>query len=298
MSDIERRKLLGAYKRGLTPSGFVRERNAVAIAAKMAAASAGAGAAGTTAAAKGTLGSKVLQLAASAKVKWMLLFVATSGLAIGVYEFGSTRPSMLATVTSRAAVPASAASASTMPSSSAVALADARVVPASPAPSTPLVIEAPSPAAAATSARPRATGAPEPASASSRGARSAGVATVSASPTANTMTARASIEPSPSIGSNRSAPASSEMIEEIALVRAMHEALAAQAPARAIALADEHSRRFPQGRLGLEVEGLRIVAECRRTGSSAETMATADAFVQSHPLAPVVDRVRSACRTE
>ena len=87
------------------------------------------------------------------------------------------------------------------------------------------------------------------------------------------------------------------MTEEIVLVRAIHSALAERNFARAVALADEYGRRFPQGVLSLEVEGLRVVAQCQAAPSSAARALASD-FAARHPRAPMVDRVRAACGTE
>lgn len=87
MSDIERQKLLGAFKRGLEPTPADRERNAIALAAKIAAAGAGTG--GAAAATKGAVGS-ALKLALSSKIKLALLVVATGGAVVGAYELRAT----------------------------------------------------------------------------------------------------------------------------------------------------------------------------------------------------------------
>jgi hypothetical protein len=288
MTDIERQKLLGAFKRGLEPTLADRDRNAVAIAAKIgAAAAAGAGAAGTT------KGASALKLALSAKLKLALFVIGTSGAVAGAYELHSI---------SKASSSSASAPTTTPPTTVAEA------VPAATSTST-TPVAAVEPAAAPpelAAARPEVASVVPPHVPPSRTAHGSGAPTShAANPTAAEPSLAGASEPAPAPrgGDGRTAtnPASlgsaslERMTEEIALVRAMHEAIAGHDPARAITLSQDHARRFPDGRLGLEVEGLRIVAECQRSGKTTETARAAASFVSRHPRAPIVDRVRAAC---
>ena len=68
----------------------------------------------------------------------------------------------------------------------------------------------------------------------------------------------------------------------------------AHEPARALALLDEHARKFPAGVLGEEAEAERVRALCD-AGRGAEARALAAKFVAAHPRSIHVARVESAC---
>jgi hypothetical protein len=73
----------------------------------------------------------------------------------------------------------------------------------------------------------------------------------------------------------------------------MDAALRAGDGARALRLADDHERRFPDGLLVEEREGARVVARC----SSAPSAAAADEFLRAHPRSPMRVRILSVCGT-
>lgn len=79
-------------------------------------------------------------------------------------------------------------------------------------------------------------------------------------------------------------------------MRSMNEAASAKDPGRVKQLAAEHARKYPNGGvLGVEVEGLRVIAACQSGNGSKEAV---DNFAKRYPKAPILDRVRSSCRTD
>jgi hypothetical protein len=65
-------------------------------------------------------------------------------------------------------------------------------------------------------------------------------------------------------------------------------------PARALAMIDEQSATYQNGKLREEREAARIFALCK-LGRTAEAESARAAFLREHPHAPLVDRVRAAC---
>jgi len=97
----------------------------------------------------------------------------------------------------------------------------------------------------------------------------------------------------PSASGAAAAPASSGSLQdELALIRAADAALRAGNPARALALTDEHARRFPRGALSEERAGMRILALCAMGNASSSGAA---AFLASHAGSPLAPRIRTAC---
>jgi outer membrane protein assembly factor BamD (BamD/ComL family) len=82
--------------------------------------------------------------------------------------------------------------------------------------------------------------------------------------------------------------------EELELLRSAEVEFHAGSPAQALALLDEHARRFPRGVLVEERRASRILALCR-LGQAAAARSEADAFVAQYPSSPFVERVRRAC---
>lgn len=89
------------------------------------------------------------------------------------------------------------------------------------------------------------------------------------------------------------AKTSADPAEEARMVAAMDDALRAGDGARALALADEHAKKFPSGVLVEEREGGRAVARCMN-GSRA----SADSFLAAHPKSPMRGRIVAACGEE
>lgn len=97
-------------------------------------------------------------------------------------------------------------------------------------------------------------------------------------------------------GSDAPAPAGSAaaLAQEMALVRAVHDALAAGQSRQALALLDDHGRRFPGGALREEAAALRAVALCATDREGAGSRAAAS-FLAAHPGSLSAERVRRAC---
>ena len=89
------------------------------------------------------------------------------------------------------------------------------------------------------------------------------------------------------------APASS-VSAELTLLRDAHAALQSGNAARAVALLDEHARRFPAGALGEERDAARIFALCA-LGRASEARVASDRFLAGFPRSPHAARVRSSC---
>ena len=100
------------------------------------------------------------------------------------------------------------------------------------------------------------------------------------------MPAAASAE-SPSPGSGLGA--------EAALLESAERSLRDHDDARALALLDEHARRFPDGIFLVEAEAARAIATCE-TGDGERGSKLAADFERRWPNAPVLARVLAACR--
>jgi hypothetical protein len=81
---------------------------------------------------------------------------------------------------------------------------------------------------------------------------------------------------------------------ELALLRDAHDALRNGDGARALALLDEHGRRFPRGSLVEEREAARVLALCK-VGRAVEARDAASRFLREHPQSPQAERVAHAC---
>ena len=99
--------------------------------------------------------------------------------------------------------------------------------------------------------------------------------------------------PSASPGPRASAKAR-EPADELALVSAMQLALRSGNAAQALALANEHARRFPSGALTQEREGARAIAQCQLAEPTARA-AVQSAFEARYPSSPYAPRVKAAC---
>jgi hypothetical protein len=81
---------------------------------------------------------------------------------------------------------------------------------------------------------------------------------------------------------------------ETELIRGGLAALHEGDPARALALFDEHARRFPTGVLADERDVERVTALCD-LGRSAEARAVVSSFLRRRPDAPLTHRLLSSC---
>lgn len=83
------------------------------------------------------------------------------------------------------------------------------------------------------------------------------------------------------------------LAEELAIVRAVNDALAGGSPEQALARLDDYHRRFPAGALREEAAALRAVALC--AGGRADGARAAAAFLHAHPGSLSAERVRRSC---
>ena len=88
--------------------------------------------------------------------------------------------------------------------------------------------------------------------------------------------------------------ASPEVDEEVRLVGLAYSLLRDGAPARALAVLEEHERRFPDGKLTELRKVTRVLALCQ-SGRVADARTERDRFLSLYPRSPYSNRVRSAC---
>lgn len=93
------------------------------------------------------------------------------------------------------------------------------------------------------------------------------------------------------------APARASYEAELKLMRSAHTAFAAHEYAAALALVDEHARRFPNGLLAEEREGLRVrsLAGAGRTG---EARRAAGVFAKHFPRSVLAKRLQAELETK
>lgn len=97
-------------------------------------------------------------------------------------------------------------------------------------------------------------------------------------------------EPAPA----RSTPKVAEPADELSLVSSMQLALRSGNASQALALANEHARRFPGGALAQEREGARAIARCQLAKPEGRASILAN-FEQRYGGSPYAARVRDAC---
>ena len=91
------------------------------------------------------------------------------------------------------------------------------------------------------------------------------------------------------------APATSAgLSDEVRVLNEAHVALRDGDSARALALLDDHRRRFSRGALGEERQAARVLALCD-AGRVAEAKAAAERFLAASPRSPLAPRVRQSC---
>ncbi len=98
---------------------------------------------------------------------------------------------------------------------------------------------------------------------------------------------------SPTADRKPSLPAD-ELAEETRLLRDADALTRGGQPVRALALLDEHARRFPRGILGEERDVERILSLCA-AGRRQEARVSAERFLASRPRSPLAGRVRGSC---
>lgn len=100
--------------------------------------------------------------------------------------------------------------------------------------------------------------------------------------------------PRPASSQPRAVAKPEEPADELALVSAMQLALRSGNAAQALALANEHARRFPGGALAQEREGARAIAHCQLAVPASRPAILAN-FEQRYARSPYAARVRDAC---
>lgn len=100
--------------------------------------------------------------------------------------------------------------------------------------------------------------------------------------------------PRPAASQPRVAAKAEEPADELALVSAMQLALRSGNASQALALANEHARRFPGGALVQEREGARAIAHCQ-LATPASRSAILASFEQRYAGSPYAARVKDAC---
>lgn len=88
------------------------------------------------------------------------------------------------------------------------------------------------------------------------------------------------------------------LAEELALIRAAHEALRSDRRAVARRALAEHAARFPDGLLNEERRGLSLLLLCRTPPAAAATIALRDDFLRRAPNSVLAPQVRRACGLE
>lgn len=95
----------------------------------------------------------------------------------------------------------------------------------------------------------------------------------------------------------KASPDDDGLLEEVALIGAVKNALDRGRPADAMRRLDEHARLFSAGELSLERRGYRAIALCE-LGKDTQGRGAGRTFVKSHPNATLVGRVREACNLQ
>lgn len=90
------------------------------------------------------------------------------------------------------------------------------------------------------------------------------------------------------------APSAMSLSDELGLLRNAQRARVQGNFDEALRQLDEHSRRFPAGRLAAERDGTRVFVLCD-ADRSAEATSAQRAFLRDHATSPLVHRVRSGC---
>lgn len=156
----------------------------------------------------------------------------------------------------------------------------------------PTAVDAPAPAASAdhlaipSPARTAAPAAPE--------SPSSPAAVVPSAPDPVASAATPDREPRPAGSAATPGPDVDPLAEEAALLGRAQSALAAGRHAEALAVLDEHARRFPSGVLAHEREAARWLALCG-SGRGDAARGPVSAFLAEHPGSPLAARLRAAC---
>jgi hypothetical protein len=117
---------------------------------------------------------------------------------------------------------------------------------------------------------------------------------VAASPRSDRAPASVVVPPVPAPAPVQAPPEAPSIDDEIALVRDARAALRSGDASQALALLDDHDRRFPGGALSEDCAAARIYALCA-LGRTDQARALASRFLSEHPLSPHAASVRNSC---
>jgi hypothetical protein len=112
-------------------------------------------------------------------------------------------------------------------------------------------------------------------------------------PTAASLPVASTIPPAPAAQPALAKP-SSATDDEISLVRRAAATLRAGRPGDALTLLSEHAARFPNGVMGEERDGLRVLSLCAM-GDSALARREATLFLTHSPNSPLAGHIRKEC---
>ncbi|WP_394845750.1 hypothetical protein LZC95_53065 [Pendulispora brunnea] len=84
------------------------------------------------------------------------------------------------------------------------------------------------------------------------------------------------------------------MVDEVDVLARAHEALARGDGPLALALVEEHGRRFPKSALAEERAAVHVFALCA-SGRGADAAREGAQFLEKHPRSPLAERVRGSC---
>jgi hypothetical protein len=90
------------------------------------------------------------------------------------------------------------------------------------------------------------------------------------------------------------APSSASLEAEVALVRDARAALSRDDAAHALALLDDHARRFPDGAMAQDRDALQVFATCA-AGQSDAARELATRFLSLHAASPYAASVKASC---
>jgi hypothetical protein len=88
------------------------------------------------------------------------------------------------------------------------------------------------------------------------------------------------------------------LAEELALLDTASRALERRQLPRVLRALADHERRFPDGALRQERQGLRLIALCELAGAAATAEHRRDEFLRAAPDSPLAARLRRACGSE
>ena len=114
---------------------------------------------------------------------------------------------------------------------------------------------------------------------------------------ASSKTASASVDEPQSAAEERAPAGETPLAGEVRLLEAAKSEISAGRPGGAVDILDRYRRAYPDGRLALEADVLRIEA-LFKSGRAATAMGLANKFLAANPHSPLSSRVRAMLREE